>query len=142
AGRTAFKLVGEFVLGTPVSRRTRASVDREARLAEGWIASQGLIYDETRALADLYRERCVGYGRPAGVPVLRRDAYVGVSWSEAQPVLRLALSQFGVFCYLARAKDRKNGAVLTAKLARKMAIFRQFPVPKRYPEADRWRASY
>jgi alkanesulfonate monooxygenase SsuD/methylene tetrahydromethanopterin reductase-like flavin-dependent oxidoreductase (luciferase family) len=79
--------------GPPVSRRTRASLDRAARLAEGWIASPGLTYDEAPAQADLHRERCAAYGRPPGVLVLRRDVYVGASASEAQPVLQQALSR-------------------------------------------------
>src|SRR6266513_2313618 len=52
------------------------AIDRAARLAEGWIASPGLTYQEGRVQADLYRERCAAYGRVPGVLVLRRDVYV------------------------------------------------------------------
>src|SRR5579862_7770926 len=39
------------------------AIDRAARLAEGWIASPSLTYDEARTQADLYRERRAHYGR-------------------------------------------------------------------------------
>src|SRR5207253_11372086 len=60
------------------------AIDRAARLAEGWIASHGLTYEEARAQAELYRERCAAYRRAPGALVLRRDIYVGESSSEAQ----------------------------------------------------------
>jgi alkanesulfonate monooxygenase SsuD/methylene tetrahydromethanopterin reductase-like flavin-dependent oxidoreductase (luciferase family) len=69
------------------------AIDRAARLAEGWIASPGLTHDEARAQADLYRERCLAYGKEPGATVLRRDIYVGESSAEAQSVLQLALSR-------------------------------------------------
>ncbi len=69
------------------------AIDRAARLAEGWIASPGLTYDEARAQADLYRERCVAYGKQPGAVVLRRDIYVGESSAEAKAVLQDALSR-------------------------------------------------
>jgi alkanesulfonate monooxygenase SsuD/methylene tetrahydromethanopterin reductase-like flavin-dependent oxidoreductase (luciferase family) len=69
------------------------AIDRAARLAEGWIASPGLTYDEARAQADLYRERCLAYSKEPGATVLRRDIYVGESSAEAQSVLQLALSR-------------------------------------------------
>src|SRR4051794_12889448 len=69
------------------------AIDRTARLAEGWIASPGLTYEEARGQADLYRERCAAYGKAPGAIVLRRDIYVGESSTEAQSVLQLALSR-------------------------------------------------
>jgi alkanesulfonate monooxygenase SsuD/methylene tetrahydromethanopterin reductase-like flavin-dependent oxidoreductase (luciferase family) len=69
------------------------AIDRAARLAEGWIASPSLTRDEARTQADLYRERCAAYGKETGAVVLRRDVYVGESSSEAQTVLRQALSR-------------------------------------------------
>ena len=38
------------------------AIDRAARLAEGWISSPGLTFEEARAQADFYRERCTAYG--------------------------------------------------------------------------------
>jgi alkanesulfonate monooxygenase SsuD/methylene tetrahydromethanopterin reductase-like flavin-dependent oxidoreductase (luciferase family) len=67
------------------------AIDRAARLAEGWIASPGLTFEEARSQADLYHERCAAYGRQPGAIVLRRDIYVGESPSEAQAVLQDAL---------------------------------------------------
>jgi alkanesulfonate monooxygenase SsuD/methylene tetrahydromethanopterin reductase-like flavin-dependent oxidoreductase (luciferase family) len=69
------------------------AIDRAARLAEGWIASPGLAFEEARAQADLYRERCAAYGRQPGAIVLRRDIYVGESSSDAQAVLQHTLGR-------------------------------------------------
>ena len=69
------------------------AIDRTARMAEGWIASPGLTREEARSQADFYRERCAAYGRQPNAVALRRDIYVGESSSEAQAVLRHALSQ-------------------------------------------------
>jgi alkanesulfonate monooxygenase SsuD/methylene tetrahydromethanopterin reductase-like flavin-dependent oxidoreductase (luciferase family) len=62
-------------------------------LAEAWIASPNLTRVEARAQADLYRERSAAYGGQPNAVVLRRDIYVGQSSSEAQAVLRDALSR-------------------------------------------------
>ena len=69
------------------------AIDRAARLADGWIASPSLTREEARAQADLYRERCTAYRKAPGAIVLRRDVYVGESSSEAQAVLRQAVSR-------------------------------------------------
>ena len=69
------------------------AIDRAARLAEGWIASPGLTFEEARVQADLYRERCVAYSKEPGAIVLRRDIYVGQSSSEAQAELQHALGR-------------------------------------------------
>ena len=69
------------------------AIDRAARLAEGWIASPGLTFEEARSQADFYRERCAAYGRQPGAIVLRRDIYVGQSSSESQAVLQQALDR-------------------------------------------------
>jgi alkanesulfonate monooxygenase SsuD/methylene tetrahydromethanopterin reductase-like flavin-dependent oxidoreductase (luciferase family) len=69
------------------------AIDRAAKLAEGWIASPSLTFEEARAQADLYRERCAAYGKEPGAVTLRRDIYVGESSSEAQAVLQQALNR-------------------------------------------------
>jgi len=69
------------------------AIDRAARLAERWIASPGLTFEEARAQADIYRERCAAYGRQPGAIVLRRDVYVGESSSEAQAELQHVLDR-------------------------------------------------
>src|SRR5271157_3622363 len=67
---------------------------RNARMSlRGWIASPGLTHAEARSQADIYRERCAAYGRQPNAVALRRDIYVGESSSEAQAVLRHALSR-------------------------------------------------
>jgi alkanesulfonate monooxygenase SsuD/methylene tetrahydromethanopterin reductase-like flavin-dependent oxidoreductase (luciferase family) len=69
------------------------AIDRTARLAEGWIASPSLTFDEARAQAEYYRERCAAYGKAPGAVVLRRDIYVGESASEAEAVQQQAVGQ-------------------------------------------------
>ena len=69
------------------------AIDRAAKLAEGWIGSPSLTFDEARAQADLYRERCAAYGKEPGAVTLRRDIYVGESSAEARAVLQQALSR-------------------------------------------------
>src|SRR5437764_2401304 len=69
------------------------AIDRAARLAEGWIASPGLTREEARTQADMYRERCVAYGKAPGAIVLRRDIYVGETSADAQAVLQQAVSR-------------------------------------------------
>jgi len=76
-----------------IGASARPAIDRAARLAEGWIASPSLTYEEARAQADIYRERCAAYGKQPGAIVLRRDIYVGESPAEAQAVLQHALNQ-------------------------------------------------
>ncbi|HEY1795602.1 MAG TPA: LLM class flavin-dependent oxidoreductase [Stellaceae bacterium] len=69
------------------------AIDRAARLAEGWIASPALTFDEARAQADLYRERCAAHSKPPGAVVLRRDVYVGESSAEAGALLDQAVRE-------------------------------------------------
>jgi alkanesulfonate monooxygenase SsuD/methylene tetrahydromethanopterin reductase-like flavin-dependent oxidoreductase (luciferase family) len=69
------------------------AIDRAARLAEGWIGSPGLTFEEARVQADLYCERCAVHGKEPGAVVLRRDIYIGESSSEAQAVLQQALNR-------------------------------------------------
>jgi len=76
-----------------IGASTPPAIDRAARLAEGWIASPSLTPAEARLQADLYRERCAAYGKGPNAVALRRDIYVGQSSSEAQAVLRHALSR-------------------------------------------------
>src|SRR6266403_362622 len=64
------------------------AIDRAARLSEGWIASPGLIREEARTQADMYRERCAAYGKAPGAIVLRRDIYAGATPAETPAVSR------------------------------------------------------
>jgi alkanesulfonate monooxygenase SsuD/methylene tetrahydromethanopterin reductase-like flavin-dependent oxidoreductase (luciferase family) len=69
------------------------AIDRAARMADGWIASPGLIREEARSQADFYRERCAAYGKRPAAIALRRDIYVGETSADAQTVLQQALSK-------------------------------------------------
>jgi len=80
-------------VGVWIGASTPPAIDHTARLAEGWIASPGLTFEEARAQADIYRERCAAYGRQPGAIVLRRDVYVGESSSEAQAELQHVLDR-------------------------------------------------
>jgi hypothetical protein len=92
-GRTAFKLVGEFVLGT---RSLTGEPVPASTAPHDWPrgGSRARASPMTRrAHRPISIESCATYGRPPGVLVLRRDVYVGASSSEVQPVLQQALSR-------------------------------------------------
>ncbi len=69
------------------------SIDRAARLGDGWLASPGLTFDEARAQATLYRERCAAHGRTPTAVAIRRDVYVGESSAEAEEVAKAAITR-------------------------------------------------
>jgi alkanesulfonate monooxygenase SsuD/methylene tetrahydromethanopterin reductase-like flavin-dependent oxidoreductase (luciferase family) len=69
------------------------AIDRAARLGDGWLGTPGLTFEQARAQAALYRERCAVHGRKPGVIGLRRDIYVGESSAEAKAVLAEALGR-------------------------------------------------
>jgi alkanesulfonate monooxygenase SsuD/methylene tetrahydromethanopterin reductase-like flavin-dependent oxidoreductase (luciferase family) len=62
------------------------SIDRAARIADGWLASPGLTSPDARAQLAFYRERCAARGRTPSAIALRRDIYVGESRAEAEAV--------------------------------------------------------
>lgn len=63
------------------------AIDRAARLGDGWLASPGLSFEQTREQLTYYRERCAAHGRTPTTVALRRDVYVGESAAEARAVL-------------------------------------------------------
>ena len=69
------------------------SIDRAARLGDGWLASPGLSFDEARRQAAYYRERCAVYRRTPSAVAIRRDVYVGESPGEAKAVLEAAIAR-------------------------------------------------
>ena len=69
------------------------AIDRAARLSDGWLASPGLTFDEARAQAALYRERCAAHGRTPAAVAIRRDVYVGESAAEAETVAKDAIAR-------------------------------------------------
>lgn len=69
------------------------AIDRAARLGDGWLASPGLTFDEARAQAALYLERCAAHGRTPTAVAIRRDVYVGESSAEAEEVAKAAITR-------------------------------------------------
>jgi alkanesulfonate monooxygenase SsuD/methylene tetrahydromethanopterin reductase-like flavin-dependent oxidoreductase (luciferase family) len=61
-----------------------AAIDRAARLADGFLASPSLTFEEARAQASQYRERCAAHGRTPAAVAIRRDVYVGETATEAR----------------------------------------------------------
>jgi alkanesulfonate monooxygenase SsuD/methylene tetrahydromethanopterin reductase-like flavin-dependent oxidoreductase (luciferase family) len=71
-----------------IGASARASIDRAARIADGWLASPGLTLEIAREQAAWYLERCATYGRKPAAVAIRRDVYVGESSAEASTVGR------------------------------------------------------
>jgi alkanesulfonate monooxygenase SsuD/methylene tetrahydromethanopterin reductase-like flavin-dependent oxidoreductase (luciferase family) len=63
-----------------------ASVDRAARLGDGFLAGPELTPELARKWADFYRDRCRANGRQPGTIAIRRDVYVGETDAEAESV--------------------------------------------------------
>src|SRR5256884_4840273 len=76
-----------------IGASAEVSIDRAARLGDGWLASPGLSFDEARRQAAYYRERCAVYRRTPSAVAIRRDVYVGESPGEAKAVLEAALAR-------------------------------------------------
>lgn len=62
------------------------SIDRAARLGDGFLAGPELTPAQAARWAAFYRERCAAYGRQPGTLAIRRDVYVGASAEEAREV--------------------------------------------------------
>jgi alkanesulfonate monooxygenase SsuD/methylene tetrahydromethanopterin reductase-like flavin-dependent oxidoreductase (luciferase family) len=62
------------------------AIDRAARIADGFLASPGQVFEAARAQAELYLERCAKHGRAPTAVAVRRDIYVGASAEEAEAV--------------------------------------------------------
>jgi alkanesulfonate monooxygenase SsuD/methylene tetrahydromethanopterin reductase-like flavin-dependent oxidoreductase (luciferase family) len=62
------------------------SIDRAARIADGWLASPGQAPEAARRQAELYRERCAKHGRTPAAVAIRRDIFVGASPAAAEAV--------------------------------------------------------
>ncbi len=76
-----------------IGASAEVSIDRAARLGDGWLASPELSFDEARRQAAYYRERCAVYRRMPSAVAIRRDVYVGESPGEAKAVLEAALAR-------------------------------------------------
>ncbi len=62
------------------------SVDRAARLGDGFLGGPELTPDTARHWAAYYRERCAAHGREPGTLAIRRDVFVGSSAADAESV--------------------------------------------------------
>jgi alkanesulfonate monooxygenase SsuD/methylene tetrahydromethanopterin reductase-like flavin-dependent oxidoreductase (luciferase family) len=69
-----------------IGASARVSIDRAARIADGWLASPGLTIDKAREQAAWYLDSCAKYGRKPTAVAIRRDVYVGESAAEADAV--------------------------------------------------------
>jgi alkanesulfonate monooxygenase SsuD/methylene tetrahydromethanopterin reductase-like flavin-dependent oxidoreductase (luciferase family) len=69
-----------------IGASARPAIDRAARLADGFLASPSLTFDEARDQAAFYLERCKAHGRTPKAVAIRRDIYVGDSAADADEV--------------------------------------------------------
>ena len=69
-----------------IGASARVSIDRAARIADGWLASPGLTLEKAREQVGWYLDSCAKYGKKPSAVAIRRDIYVGESSAEAQAV--------------------------------------------------------
>jgi alkanesulfonate monooxygenase SsuD/methylene tetrahydromethanopterin reductase-like flavin-dependent oxidoreductase (luciferase family) len=62
------------------------SIDRAARIGDGWLASPSLTMTAAREQAQWYLDACARHGRKPSAVAIRRDIYVGESSAEAESV--------------------------------------------------------
>jgi len=74
-----------------IGASARVSIDRAARLADGWLASPGLTIERAREQAAWYLDGCARYGKQPAAVAIRRDVYVGETAAEAESVGRAAV---------------------------------------------------
>ena len=61
-----------------------ASIDRAARLGDGWLAGPELSSEAADRWVKFYLDRCEAYGRPPSAVAIRRDVFVAESDVEAE----------------------------------------------------------
>jgi alkanesulfonate monooxygenase SsuD/methylene tetrahydromethanopterin reductase-like flavin-dependent oxidoreductase (luciferase family) len=69
-----------------IGASARVSIDRAARIADGWLASPGLTLEKAREQIGWYLDSCSKYGKKPSAVAIRRDIYVGESSAEAGAV--------------------------------------------------------
>jgi alkanesulfonate monooxygenase SsuD/methylene tetrahydromethanopterin reductase-like flavin-dependent oxidoreductase (luciferase family) len=69
-----------------IGASARVSIDRAARIADGWLASPSLTSDQAREQAAWYLDACARYGKKPAAVAIRRDIYVGESSADAEAV--------------------------------------------------------
>jgi alkanesulfonate monooxygenase SsuD/methylene tetrahydromethanopterin reductase-like flavin-dependent oxidoreductase (luciferase family) len=72
------------------------AIDRAARLADGWLASPGLTFEQASRLAAVFLERCAAWGRSPTAVAVRRDVYVADSAADADRA-RAAMGRYRGF---------------------------------------------
>jgi alkanesulfonate monooxygenase SsuD/methylene tetrahydromethanopterin reductase-like flavin-dependent oxidoreductase (luciferase family) len=75
-----------------IGASARVSIDRAARLADGWLASPGLTFEKACEQAAWYLDGCARYGRKPTAVAIRRDVYVGESSAEADAVAKTMIT--------------------------------------------------
>ena len=68
------------------------AIDRTARMADGWLASPGLVAKQAQASLASYREACAKHSREPSAVAIRRDIYVGESDAEAEAATARAVA--------------------------------------------------
>ncbi len=71
---------GEFWIGGSVE----PSIDRAARLGDGWLAGPELTSERAAHWVAFYLDRCREYGRTPTAVAIRRDVFVGATDTEAE----------------------------------------------------------
>ena len=71
-----------------IGASARPSIDRAARIADGWLASPGLTFEKAREQAGWYLDSCAKYGKRSSAVAIRRDVYVAESSADADTVGR------------------------------------------------------
>ncbi|MSQ30453.1 MAG: LLM class flavin-dependent oxidoreductase [Dehalococcoidia bacterium] len=79
----------EVWIGGSVSK----SIDRAARLGEGWLGDPSLALEAIAAQAAEYHERAQVYGRTPAAVAVRRNVFVGATDEEAARVLEPLLAR-------------------------------------------------
>lgn len=69
-----------------IGASARVSIDRAARIADGWLASPSLTVEQAREQAAWYLDACAKYGKKPTAVAIRRDIYVGESSADAEAV--------------------------------------------------------
>jgi alkanesulfonate monooxygenase SsuD/methylene tetrahydromethanopterin reductase-like flavin-dependent oxidoreductase (luciferase family) len=67
-----------------VGGSVEASIDRAARLGDGWLAGPELTFEQAAQWVRFYRERCAAHGRQPTAIAIRRDIFVASTEAEAE----------------------------------------------------------
>lgn len=63
------------------------AINRTARMAEGWLASPGLSFDQAADALNVYRQACAEHHREPRATAIRRDVFVGETSQQARRVV-------------------------------------------------------